>query len=79
MTFWQGFVIQVMGSLGMVDEKSALQIQNLLICIEMLIASLLHFYIFPYHEWQVYTYVYIYIHICIYHIHIYNAYIHENT
>jgi hypothetical protein len=36
----------------MVDEKSALQIQNLLICIEMLIASLLHFYIFPYHEWQ---------------------------
>ena len=52
MTFWQGFVIQIMGSLGMVNEKAALQIQNLLICIEMLIASLAHFYIFPYHEWQ---------------------------
>ena len=52
MTFWQGFIIQVMGSLGMVNEKAALQIQNLLICIEMLIASLAHFYIFPYHEWQ---------------------------
>ena len=36
----------------MVNEKAALQIQNLLICIEMLIASLAHFYIFPYHEWQ---------------------------
>ena len=52
MTFWQGFIIQAMGSLGMVNEKAALQIQNLLICIEMLIASLAHFYIFPYHEWQ---------------------------
>jgi Organic solute transporter Ostalpha len=52
MTFWQGFVIQVMASLGMVNDKAALQIQNLLICIEMLIASLAHFYIFPYHEWQ---------------------------
>lgn len=52
MTFWQGFVIQVMASLGMVNDKAALQIQNLLICIEMLIASVAHFYIFPYHEWQ---------------------------
>ena len=52
MTFWQGFIIQGMGMLGMVNEKAALQIQNLLICIEMLIASLAHFYIFPYHEWQ---------------------------
>ena len=42
MTFWQGFIIQAMGSLGMVNEKAALQIQNLLICIEMLIASLAH-------------------------------------
>lgn len=41
-----------MGGLGLVEEKAALQIQNLLICIEMLIASLAHFYIFPYHEWQ---------------------------
>ena len=38
--------------MGMVDERAALQIQNLLICIEMLLASLAHFYIFPYYEWQ---------------------------
>lgn len=52
MTFWQGISIQVMSSMGMVDERTATQIQNLLICIEMLIASLAHFYIFPYEEWE---------------------------
>ncbi len=52
MTFWQGIAIQVMSSMGMVDERTATQIQNLLICIEMLIASLAHFYIFPYEEWE---------------------------
>lgn len=52
MTFWQGATLMTMGSFGMVDERAASQIQNLLICVEMLIASLAHFYIFPYHEWQ---------------------------
>jgi hypothetical protein len=41
-----------MSSFGYVDEKSASQIQNLLICIEMLLASLAHYYIFPYYEWE---------------------------
>jgi hypothetical protein len=35
----------------MVDARAASQITNLLICIEMLIASVAHFYIFPYEEW----------------------------
>jgi hypothetical protein len=33
-------VIQGMGSFGMVNENDAIQIQNFLICIEMLIARL---------------------------------------
>jgi hypothetical protein len=52
MTFWQGPTLQSMGSLGFVTERQAAQIQNLLICIEMLLASLAHFYIFPYQEWE---------------------------
>jgi hypothetical protein len=51
-TFWQSCMIQMMGSYGLVDEKSAIQITNLLICIEMLIASIAHYYIFPYQEWE---------------------------
>lgn len=50
-TFWQNICIQTMSTFGLVDERAAMQIQNLLICIEMLIASIAHFYIFPYHEW----------------------------
>lgn len=36
---------------GLVDAKAASQIQNLLICIEMFMASIAHFYVFPYEEW----------------------------
>ena len=52
MTFWQGFAIQAMATLGYVGDRQASQIQNLLTCIEMLLASLAHFYIFPHYEWQ---------------------------
>ena len=52
MTFWQGICISAMSSLGMVNERAAGQIQNLLICIEMLVASLAHVYVFPYKEWE---------------------------
>ena len=41
-----------MSSFDLVDERAAIQIQNLLICIEMMIASIAHYYIFPYQEWQ---------------------------
>lgn len=51
-TFWQSLTIQMLSAMGRVDARSASQIQNLLICIEMLLASLAHFYIFPYEEWK---------------------------
>jgi hypothetical protein len=52
MTFWQGLAMQGMASIGFVADRQAMQIQNLLICIEMLLASLAHLYIFPYYEWE---------------------------
>ena len=52
MTFWQGFAINALSGAGFVDEKSAHAAQNLIICIEMFIASLLHIFIFPHEEWQ---------------------------
>lgn len=41
-----------MSAFGLVDAKAASQINNFLICVEMLIASLAHFYVFPHHEWH---------------------------
>lgn len=52
MTFWQGLVLQFMASAGFVLDRQATQLQNLLICIEMLLASIAHFYVFPYYEWE---------------------------
>ena len=34
------------------DRKQAKSIQNLLICVEMLIFSLAHWCVFPYEEWE---------------------------
>ena len=51
MTFWQGMAFKAMAGAGFVAPRQAAQIQNLTTCIEMLLASLAHFYIFPYHEW----------------------------
>jgi hypothetical protein len=51
-TFWQSLTIQMLSAAGRVDEHSAAQVQNLLICIEMFIAAIAHFYIFPYEEWK---------------------------
>ena len=41
-----------MGMMGVVDEKSARATQNMLICIEMLLASIMHHLFFPYQEWE---------------------------
>ena len=46
-----------MCTLGLINERASLQIQCLLICIEMLLASIAHFYIFPYNEWYQYAYI----------------------
>jgi len=52
MTFWQGIAITGMSIMGLVDEASGMAAQNILICIEMLLASLMHHLFFPYREWQ---------------------------
>ena len=52
MTFWQGACISGLSALQLIDAKSAAQIQLLLICIEMLVASIIHIYIFPPDEWN---------------------------
>lgn len=52
MTFWQGIAITGMSVMGLVDEESGMAAQNILICIEMLLASLTHHLFFPYREWQ---------------------------
>jgi hypothetical protein len=52
MTFWQGLIIAICSAMGIVDEATAASAQDFLICIEMLLASIVHYYIFPHSEWQ---------------------------
>ena len=61
MTFWQGLVIGLLaGSTSIAGEQSesndpdiwGKQAQNFLICLEMLLFSIAHFYCFPTDEWQ---------------------------
>ena len=51
-SFWQDITLQIMSGWGLVDSTGASQIQNLLICIEMFMASIAHVYVFPHHEWK---------------------------
>ncbi len=51
-TFWQNAILQALADVDFIEKKSASQIQNLLICIEMLIAALAHVYVFPPEEWH---------------------------
>ena len=60
MTFWQGLAISILANtiestpnVGKDDpELWARQAQNFLICLEMLLFSLAHFYCFPTDEWE---------------------------
>lgn len=59
LTFWQGLlidiVVQLQASDDMVDldvERQATQIQNFLICLEMLFFSIAHWCVFPVEEWE---------------------------
>ncbi len=56
MTFWQGSALRVLAETTDVGGDSAddwsEQIQNFLICLEMLLFSIAHFYCFPIEEWQ---------------------------
>ncbi len=64
MTFWQGLAINILAKSavpGSSDSSSdhtqeahewGKQAQSFLICIEMLVASIAHFYVFPHDEWK---------------------------
>ena len=58
LTFWQGLVISIVVHLDgnkndtKDDHRQAMAIQNLLICVEMLLFSLAHWCVFPYEEWE---------------------------
>lgn len=63
MTFWQGLVISILASTTqdfgddvmqrkVNAEQWADQAQDFLICLEMLLFSIAHFYVFPYEEWK---------------------------
>jgi len=56
MTFWQGSALRILAETTDVGGDSAddwsEQIQNFLICMEMLLFSIAHFYCFPIEEWQ---------------------------
>jgi len=63
MTFWQGLAISILASTTqdfgddvmqrkVNAEQWAEQAQDFLICLEMLLFSIAHFYVFPYEEWK---------------------------
>mmetsp|Transcript_2732 Transcript_2732/g.6487 ORF Transcript_2732/g.6487 Transcript_2732/m.6487 type:complete len:696 (+) Transcript_2732:196-2283(+) len=56
MTFWQGSALKILAETTDVGGDStddwSEQIQNFLICLEMLLFSIAHFYCFPVEEWQ---------------------------
>eukprot|EP00980_Cylindrotheca_fusiformis_P024111 scaffold11532_cov119-Cylindrotheca_fusiformis.AAC.3 len=56
MTFWQGLAISVLGQTidetGGDPEEWATKSQNFLVCLEMLLFSLAHYYCFPTDEWK---------------------------
>lgn len=56
MTFWQGLAIAVLAGAteagGDNAEEWAKSAQNFLICLEMLLFSIAHFYCFPTEEWE---------------------------
>lgn len=56
MTFWQGLAITVLAETtdmgGAKSDQWAESAQNFLICLEMLLFSIAHFYCFPVEEWR---------------------------
>jgi hypothetical protein len=52
MTFWQGLVITMVVSVHGDDASKAANIQNVLICLEMLFFAIAHWCVFPPEEWQ---------------------------
>nr|XP_025618761.1 transmembrane protein 184A isoform X2 [Arachis hypogaea] len=52
LTYWQGVLVFLAAKSGFIkDADEAAQLQNIIICVEMLLAALGHFYAFPYKEY----------------------------
>lgn len=62
MTFWQGLAISILASINEAESKASFKeamgeswaekTQSFLICLEMLLFAIAHFYAFPVEEWQ---------------------------
>lgn len=52
LTYWQGVLVFLAAKSGLIkNAEMAAEFQNLIICVEMLIAAVGHFYAFPYKEY----------------------------
>ncbi|KAJ8752239.1 hypothetical protein K2173_003875 [Erythroxylum novogranatense] len=52
LTYWQGVLVFLAAKSGLIkDAEEAAQFQDFIICVEMLLAALGHFYAFPYKEY----------------------------
>lgn len=52
LTYWQGVLVFLTAKSGFIkDAKDAADFQNFIVCVEMLIAAVGHFYAFPYKEY----------------------------
>lgn len=52
LTYWQGVLVFLTAKSGFIDDaEDAADFQNLIVCVEMLMAAVGHFYAFPYKEY----------------------------
>eukprot|EP00656_Telonema_subtile_P044359 TRINITY_DN50624_c0_g1_i1.p1 TRINITY_DN50624_c0_g1~~TRINITY_DN50624_c0_g1_i1.p1 ORF type:complete len:692 (+),score=208.18 TRINITY_DN50624_c0_g1_i1:305-2380(+) len=52
MTYWQSVGLSALGQIGVLPAQYVDAIQSFLICIEMFIAAVFHYFVFPPNEWK---------------------------